>query len=190
MADISRLTATWSQWPGAPGITQLYSGNGSPTQAMVDGFRGLFQPLVAYLPSGLTVQVNGSGDVFDDATGLITGVWSVGTTPAPTIGSGTGNYAGNAGAVINWLTSLVHGRRRLRGRTFMVPLVSAAYDTQGSLSSACITALQTGAAAMIAGGGGEFVVWSQPKPDGSFAVGTVNGFKVPDLAATLRSRRT
>lgn len=189
MSSISRVTASWQNWPGAPGITQFYYQGAGPTQAFVDGVRTFFFTLSTFLPTGLTVQVNGSGDVFNDNTGAITDVWSVATTPSVVTGGGAGNYAGNAGAVINWLTEVVHGRRRLRGRTFIVPLVSTAYDVQGSLSSGALAGLNTAANGLITAGAGLFVVWAKPKPATGFAVGHVTSARVPDLAATLRSRR-
>ena len=193
--SINRLNAAWQNFPGAPGVTTFYT-NGTMTQAEVDAFRAFFLAIASLLPTGLTVQVPSSGDIIDEATGDITSTWSVGTTPAVVTGTKAGVYAGNAGAVVHWLTNGVVAGRRVRGRSFLVPIGSGAYDNQGSLAAGTITTLQGAANALVAGAIG-FSVWARPLKAGTPPVivrpGSyhgVAGMRVPDLAVSLRSRRT
>lgn len=191
---IQRLRVVMSNWPGAPGYINLYE-----TSAVVDHtpYRTFFNALAALFPTGLTLTFPGSGDIINEGTGAIVGAWTV-AAPAPVIGSGAGNYAGGAGAVVDWLTSGVVAGRRPMGRTFLVPITTTFFDTNGSLSAAAISTILAAAQAMIASLGPTFLVWSRPFPGGPGGdppsrLGTVNpvtSARVPDLAATLRSRRT
>lgn len=130
-----------------------------------------------------------SGDEISEGDGSITGAWSVATTPSVVTGTGAGNYAGNAGAVIHWLTTGVNQGRRIRGRTFIVPIVSAAYDATGSLSTTFITTLTTAGNVLIAANPGLINVWSRPRPGRSGSQFSISSCRVPDLAVSLRSRR-
>lgn len=189
MTTLNRVRVSWQSWPGAPGVSTFYTRNAT-TQAQVDAIRAMFNSLIGLLPSGLLIQVPSVGDTVDSDTGLINGSWTAATTPASVVGTAVQAYAGNAGAVINWQTALVLAGRRVRGRTFLVPLVSTAYDTTGSLSSAALTTIQTAANSLVAALGTDFVIYSKPRPGGGTGVGAVISARVPDLAVTLRSRRT
>jgi hypothetical protein len=188
MTDMARVRVAWQGWPGAPGVSTFYLAN-PPTQAQIDAIRAYFNSFVALLPSGLTVTVPQTGDVIDDISGLITGSWSVATPPTVVTGTGAGNYAGNAGAITHWLTGLVVNRRRVRGRTFLVPIVSTAFDTAGSLAAGTITTMSTAATTLLAALGTNFRVWHRPANGLGGGSGTVTSFRIPDLAISLRSRR-
>lgn len=189
MTTMNRVSVAWQNWPGAPGVTQLYV-TGAITQPSVDSIRSFFQALVSLIPSGLTIQVPSSGDQIDDVTGRITGAWSVASTPAVVTGTASGNYAGNAGAVIHWLTTVVVNNRRLRGRTFIVPLSGGAtYDTGGSLAPATITTLTTAANGLVTALGVTLAIWHRPTNFSGGSSAAVTSVRVPDLAVSLRSRR-
>ena len=188
MATISRIRAAWQNWPGAPGVSTFYAVMG-PAQSEVDGVRAFFNALAALLPSGLTITVPPSGDNIDDATGQIVGAWSVTTPPAVVTGTGAGNYAGNAGACVHWTTGSVLLGRRVKGTTFLVPLVSTAFATDGSIGAATLTTLQTAAAGLVTAWAGNGKVWSRKTQFRQGSSYTVTGSSVPDLAISLRSRR-
>lgn len=185
---LARVNVAWQGWPGSPGVSTFYL-DPSPAQASVDAIRTFFQSLITLLPSGLTISVPGSGDELSEATGTLTGTWSVGTTPTVVTGTGAGNYAGNAGAVVHWLTTSFNSGRRIRGRTFLVPLVSTAYDTTGSLGTATITTISNAANALLTTNSGLMNVWSRPRPGSTGLQANITGIRVPDLAVSLRSRR-
>lgn len=188
MTDLNRVRVAWQGWPGSPGVSTFYIG-GTVTQAQIDGIRAYFNSMAGSLPAGLTINVPASGDVIDDVSGLITSAWSVATTPTTVTGTGAGNYAGNAGAVQHWLTGSVINRRRVRGRTFLVPLVATAYDTAGSLSTTTISTMNAAGTALLTALGTGFRVWHRPNNGISGGSAVVTGFRVPDLAVSLRSRR-
>jgi hypothetical protein len=156
----------------------------------VDSLRAFFDGIKALFPTGLTFQVPSSGDIINQGSGALTGAWSVGTTPAVvTATGGTGTYAGNAGAVIHWLTPDLFNGRRLRGRSFLVPLVSSGFENNGSLSAATISTISTAATTFLAAVPGMWNVWHRPRPGFGGGNGTIDAFRVPDLAVSLRSRR-
>lgn len=195
---IARIVCPWGNWPGSPGVSVFY-GDAATMQPLVTGLKTFFDQFSTFVPSGLSISVPNSGDLLDEATGTITGAWSLPTAPNPTTMTGTGVYAGNAGMVVHWLTTTVLDGRRARGRTFIVPLVSGAYDSQGSLTTTAVGAAQSAATALVTAASGSLTVWHRPKfqkpkttpptiiRQGSKAV--VTSAKVPDLAVSLRSRR-
>lgn len=188
MATISRVRVAWQNWPGAPGVSTFFTAF-SATQAQIDGIRAFYNALAALLPSGLTITVPPSGDNIDDATGQIVGSWGVGTPPAVVTGTGAGNYAGNAGACVHWTTNSVLLGRRVKGTTFLVPLVSTAFATDGSIGSATLTTIQTAASGLVTALATNGKVWSRKTPFRQGSSYTITGSSVPDLAISLRSRR-
>ena len=198
MSDLARVRVAWQNWPGAPGVSTFW-GDSTINQTAIDALRTFFNAIAGNLPSGLTIQVPSSGDLISAQTGLISGTWSVGTTPAQVAATGAGAYAGNAGAVVHWLTNAVvtstspkTGKttaRRLRGRTFLVPLISSAYDTNGSLGVGVLNTVQTAANALLAAAPGVYNVWHRPKPGQGENFSEIVSARVPDLAVSLRSRR-
>lgn len=194
MADLKRCSVAWQGWPGAPGVSQFYLDD-TAGQTQVDAIRTFFNAMVALLPTGLTITVPNSGDTVDESTGKLTGTWSVPTAPVAVVGTGIGAYAGNAGAVVHWLTNSVTRNRRIRGRTFLVPLVGS-YDSAGSLATASQNGIATAATNLVTAAGGLIHVWVRPvyqKGTGSLIRGGMSGpitsSRVPDLAVSLRSRR-
>lgn len=193
-----RVNASWQNWPGAPGVTTFFQDPavGQPNPIAI---RSFFNSIAQFLPTGLTINVASSGDLINEVNGTLEGTWS--SAPAPTVvtGAGTGAYAGNAGAVVHWLSSTVVKTRRLRGRSFLVPLTNTAYDASGSLSTGALSIITPAAQALVDTLAGHLVVWHRPvkaKPThvppivaapGSKA--PVTGVRVPDLAVSLRSRR-
>jgi len=182
---MNRVRVAWQNFPGAPGVSTFYVGSAVLAQSEI---RAFFDALKAFLPSGLTLQVPNNGDQVDESTGLIVGAWT-GAPQALITCTGTGNYPGSAGACVNWRTSLVISGRRPIGRTFLVPLTTGSFETNGSIAAATLTAIQTAANTLITNLAGELKVWSRPRPTIAGANVTVTSANVPDLAIVLRSRR-
>lgn len=194
MADLARVNVAWQNFPGAPGLSQFFFAN-TAMQTSVDALRTFFDAVKATIPTGTTITVPGTGDLVDEATGTITGTWSVTTPPTVITCTGAGAYAGNAGLVVHWLTPTVIRGRRVRGRTFLVPQVATSYETNGSISASVLTTVNAAAAALLTNVGSNFRIWSRPQPATpahpaySGGNGNVNAYRVPDLAVSLRSRR-
>jgi hypothetical protein len=189
MANMRRYNVAWQNWPGAPGVSVFYSDTSVDISTFTDALRAFYNSLVSLLPAALTIQVPAAGDIISDTDGSITGAWSDGTPVTVVTGTGAGAYAGNAGAVVHWLTDGVINGRRLRGRTFIVPLVSTAYDTAGSLGTGAITTLTNAATTLEAAVGPSMLIWHRPKAPAAGSSSNVTSTRIPDLAVSLRSRR-
>ena len=188
MALINRYRLVWQGFPGAPGYTNLYCLD-SFILTFAPAVRTFMEAVKAGFPTGLSIQYPSSYDVIDDSTGNIVLTNSL-TPPANTGGTGAGNYAGSAGAVVNWLTSDFVAGHRKRGRSFLVPIVAAQMDTAGSLNNTFQQTIQTAGTALITATAPNFVIWRQPTPGFPGSSHAVTACTVPDLAAVLRSRRS
>lgn len=190
---IHRVTVVWSGFQGAPGYSNFFftgdGGAGAATESR-DRVRAFFNEVNDILPSEVQFVVEGEVAVIDQENGEITGYIMVDPEPVTGFGGLAGGYSAASGAVVTWNTAGVRNGRRVRGRTFIVPLGGGAYQSDGTLLGTTVTTLQTAADAMV-GDGFEsgFGIWS--RPSGSTAGGfyEVTGFRVPDMSAVLRSRR-
>jgi hypothetical protein len=95
--------------------------------------------------------------------------------------------------VISWSTAGVRNGRRIRGRNFIVPLSNEAWDIDGKIKQVAYGSLQTAADALITGSDvTRLQVWARPTApgatDGETAV--VTSYRIPDMSAILRSRRS
>lgn len=166
------------------------SDNAAPPLAAI---RAAFNAAAGIFTNSTTIDFPSSGDTIDDTTGHLIGVWSVTPQPASVVGSQPGASAAGVGACIGWTTGGIvngsKGPRKLRGRTFLVPLSSGAYDVNGHLTSFAITTAQTLADSIM--GAGPLAVWHRPTTKGgsdgnSYGVGAA---RVRNKVAYLSSRR-
>lgn len=190
---ISRITAVWSGFTGAPGYTSFHFaafGGGDVMDAEVARVRAFFSQLNPILPSSVRVQVQQETEVIDETTGVLIDYGAASDPVTVVEGNGGNSYSAPSGGLVSWNTGTVVNGRRLRGRTFVVPLATAAYQEDGTLTPVAVAALEDAAEALIGDGSGpQLVVWSRPNNGGAGATGVVTGYRVPDLAAVLRSRR-
>jgi len=170
-----------------PGLTTFYfdeGGTGFPTACST-----FFQAVDAYLPIGITVTVPSSGDLIDVATGALTGTWSEAAS-GPGVGAGFGAFPAGVGARVVWPTSGIVGGRRVKGSTFLAPLVNSCFGTDGTLDPTFATALAGFAGTLWAGAGYDMMIWSRPVPGRPGAASEVIDTEIPDKVSWLRSRRT
>ena len=213
MTVMLKVSARWSGLIGLPGYSNFYFRDfGLPegwdpttaqAQECADKVRVFFDAIKSYLPTGCSIQVNPSVEEIEDTNASLAGVHGV-TAPAVVLGtaSASANYASPVGAVINWNTNTIRKNRRIRGRTFLVPLSSTAFQTDGSIANVIVTAIQTAAATLAADAATpDMGVYARPErvkneageytgevlPNCQWA--PISSVVVPDLAAVLRSRR-
>jgi hypothetical protein len=185
MADIQKHIVRWHGVPGQNPVSVLYCIDGFPN--LNNNLRQLFSGLGIYLPNTASITMDTTGDILDSETGAPTGSWS--NTAVSTVnGAATGAYASGVGALVYWNTGTVIGRRRLRGKTFMVPLVGHV-EANGSLSSGFLTTFGNVCDTYVNGTLGSSVVWHRPVDNaGGSAIG-ITGWTVNDRPAFLSSRR-
>lgn len=197
--DVSRVRVVWSNFVGAPGVSTFYwGGDGVPN---VGSLRTFFAALAAYLPNGVTVQVPSSGDILATGDGKAHGAW-VTSNQAVVTGTDVNGYAGPVGALVRWQTDTFVGGRRLRGKTFIVPLANDWNGSNGHIHPGAVTAIQNAASALVTAGGGGWHIFARPfTPSAEQAASenppaartgssaAITSAVVPNLTAVMRSRR-
>ena len=198
MAEIIRVKIDWTGFIGAPGYTNLYFRDfteGAVDQSMADGAVVKTDIwLDAYASSinnTVSYVINPTVDILEETTGELQGFMTVAPDTAR-VGSQTAAYSAVSGGCINWYTNGVRNGRRVRGRTFMVPLAANAYATDGTLDATKLTTFRAANLALISPtGSGDLGVWSRPSgpeaTDGAWYFATAT--TMADKAAVLRSRR-
>jgi len=185
MADMKRVYVVWNGATGLPGVSVMYGGTASDPTGDILTF---FNAVKAFFPTGLTWQVPNSGDLVNDTNGALTGGWT-GTGGGTVTATGAGAYAAGCGCYVNWGTAGIVGGRRLRGRTFLAPLITGTYDSSGTITNANLTTIQAAATALAAAS--KLLVWHRPSSagagDGQAFV--ITSGLVPDQVTSLRTRR-
>lgn len=169
-----------------PGLMTFYSAsleNGLP--AAVQTF--LFNNAASF-PTSLTFTFPNGGDQINEATGALTGVWSVASAPNSVSGTGTGNFALGVGMQVRWRTGGIVAGRRVVGSTFLVPTVSTNFAPDGSVSDAVISAMAPRISTLISAVP-SLCVWSRPKGNRTGTSQIITSGYVPDRPSWLRSRR-
>lgn len=203
-----RYKVEWTGFTGAPGYTNLFFGDEgdfytpedvSQPVAKIDAF---LNALNTKLPPSATTKLNHTVETIRVSDGALTDFDTAASFSRAT-GTGTGNYSAASGACVSWYTDGIRSGRRVRGRTFLVPLAGNALGPNGTLDDATVGTLQSAANDLIAptASGARLYVFARPtpikdasgKPTGAYnADGVafpVTSARVPDKVAILRSRR-
>lgn len=190
---ISRVTATWTGFSGAPGYTNFFFADDADTttaNTMVTATLSFFNTLRSMFPTGVTISVSPEVAQIDEASGTLEGFVYADDPAFAVTGSGAGTYSAPTGAVVNWRTEQVNRGRRVRGRTFLVPLSGGSFQADGTISNTALADLRDAASDLItAAAGVPLVVWSRPRNGAGGVAAIVTSSSVPDMAAVLRSRR-
>lgn len=190
MATLHRVVISWqgAQIKGNAVTVLHFDGSVNPAPPSAGAIGGVFGPFMGQFPTGVTVTFPGSGDSIEDTTGELIGTWSSGAN-VQTTGGGVATAPAGVGACVTWKTGGIIDGRRLRGRTFLVPLCTGAYQSDGTLSDTTYAALNTFAAAMMAVG--PLAVWHRPSTPGGSDGNSygVTSYIAKDKVAYLSSRR-
>jgi len=193
MTHLHRVVIAWSgsSVKGAA-VTVLHYSASDNSAPPVAALKAAFNAKSGLFPLNTAIVFPGSGDTIDDTTGDLVGVW---TSPdgGQVTGSGSAQSAAGVGACIGWQTGGIvqgsKGTRKLRGRTFLVPLQTGVYDADGTFIQSWYNDLQTVANGIMASG--PLAIWHRPSSatasDGT-SYGVVSN-KVRDHVAFLSSRR-
>ena len=200
MGQIMRVALRWNGFVGAPGYSNFYFGHfdrsinidDADAADACDRVNAFVASIKSLLPNVVQLQVEDECGVLDETNGNLLAVVN-GDSGGPQNGTaGTGGYGAASGAVVSWRTARVRNNRRIRGRTFIVPLYSSKYGADGSLDGATSTTL-SGAANTLWDNVSDLDlgVWARSNndlfPNGEWA--PVTSCNVPDMNAVLRSRR-
>lgn len=190
MADLMRHTAVWEGAPGLPGYSQFYHSVTDPIASSAASgaayVREFFSQVVALIPDGVTVTVDPVYQIINEVTGDIVGEGAVDPAPQVVEGVYVGTWSAQVGVLIEWLTGAFIGGRRLRGRTYLVPLGNVG-DSDGTLSVGTLAAVRA-AANIITTAGEDFRVWHRPVNGAGGSSSTMTAAVVRDRACILNSR--
>lgn len=195
--DITRITARWTGFPGAPGYSNFYFSAGwfdgglfrEEAEMLATRVRNAFGGISAALPSSVRIEIEPEAVVLDSDTGMASEFINI-DTPSVVEGQNNADFAGPVGAVVTWRTDDLRNGRRIRGRTFLVPLASVVFEADGTLDATWRERINDFADELRGGvTDGDLGVWSRPVGGSGGVFATVTGHTVPDMAAVLRSRR-
>jgi len=195
---ILRVRLTSQGWSGGPGLNTFYFAHNASTDPVVQAdadtvvarVRSVFAGRMALWPTNWTANVSESVDVIDAADGDIVAQF---TAPTTTLLTGTSsNPMGPAtiGLCLTQNTAQFIAGRRLRGRTFLVPIIQNG-DTNGTPDSGSRSVASGLAADMITDPalGPAWCVWHRPKDPAPGSLAHVTSVTISDKWAVLRSRR-
>jgi hypothetical protein len=172
---------------GAPNACNVFYTIAGTGAAMSNRLQVFYTAIRGKLLSLQTITIVNSGDTVDVATGAITGSW-VGGTDLTVSGLTSSAYASGVGACVIWNTGVPVGRRRLRGKTFLVPL-TAAFDVDGTIDATSLNTLVTASNTLATSSGSTFVVWHRPVNNLGGQAFPVVSATIKDTPAILTSRR-
>lgn len=143
-----------------------------------------------FIPDDVSWIIDGAGDMIEDSTGELVGSWTA--TPVNINATAASNYTVGVGLRQVWNTAGIHGGKRVRGSTFVVPVGGHCWGLDGRATPASLTAFNAAAAALLATSsvGGNLCVWSRPivgRPGASHVITSASMGSDPTW---LRSRRT
>jgi len=196
MGTIARVQTVFTGWPGAPGLQTsffhldaMWAWSGY-FQNAIDGVQAAYEAEPSLFSSGETITVSPIVDIFEDTTGVM--LESFEGTSDPVSGTdGTGWGPTATGICVTWRTGGIVNNKRVRGRSFLVPMGSGAIDGDGTPVSAAITAAGNWAGLMEGGLSpyGNLVVWHRPINGAGGSSFIVTSHTIADQYAVLRSRR-
>lgn len=180
-----RVRIPWNTGAGGAGLSTFYTLDSVDATVELNTF---WNAVKAVVSDTVNFSVPSNGDVLDAATGALTGAWTGGTAGTYT-GTSHGAYAAGCGAFIKWNTGIVVNGHRVKGRTFIAPILSAGYDVDGTIASGYLSIIQNAATTLA--GSGKIYVWHRPTPSspGSGVMCLITSATVPDQTTSLRTRR-
>lgn len=190
---VRRIQVISEGFPGGPGFTNFYFKTvlGPSVADQGDAIKDWLDLVKAGFPSQWSAQIQTEVQVFDEETGELTGYESLGSAMSTPIPGTTGTEFGSglSGACVSWVSSEINRGRRIRGRTFLVPLSRYHYDANGTLNDSWRGQLVTYSQALISGGTG-FGIWSRPVAKAGGKISSSLTANVSDKVAYLSSRRS
>lgn len=206
MTTLYRIRSVWSYTPGGPGYTNMYFGTTDPlaagAQTAANDVQAFWTAIKPQLNTAISIQIDPAVVMVEDFSSEQVGELVLGSPPPAVVGTAAGNYVGPAGASVQWNTASFLYGRRVKGRTYLVPLAVVCFDSNGTLGTTALASFSTAATALV-NGASNLVVYTRRRlakaanpitgaPAVSARPGASSGVisaNVRDIAAVLRSRR-
>lgn len=194
MVNVLLVQCHSTGFPGEPGYTTFAfaHGEGAAVDLQFECVLGFWQAIAGSFPLAWDVEIAAEHRVVDEVTGALVDIIPRSGTGvgSPVSGTSGTTYGANvAGAVLSWRTLTNNWSRRVRGRTFLIPMRAAAYEADGSLVDTLPADLVAAAGTELLTPENDFGIWSRPRggTGGKFAPAT--SVTCPDRVSYLRSRR-
>lgn len=194
-----RIKINWTGFVGSPGYTNLNFeriNEGAWTQPDVDAAVTKVQTWLASVrliqPPVVISGIDPAVSEHDEQTGDIVSFWTA-TPAAAAAGTNVGTaFTSGTGYCINWQTGGVRNGRRVRGRTFVVPITGSMYESNGSFINAEVASWRAQAITLASDTNGvRLGIFAHTPnaliPDGG--IYDVTGVSINDRPAFLTSRR-
>jgi hypothetical protein len=139
------------------------------------------------LDNSTSWTIRTAGREVNDATGVLTGVWSDGTSYTGTGARTVEPLADASQLLIQWRTDHIVEGRFLQGRTY-IPGLSTEYVTSGNVSPDTVTALGVVVQDLV-DAAVQLCVWHRPQEDSLGVAWAVDTATVWNELAVLRRRR-
>lgn len=188
MANLCRVRTEWTGSAVVGGGLSTFYFDEADT-GFIAGLNTFWDSLKALIPAGTTLTTHNTGDLVDVATGGISGSWTDGTTSVVNA-TAAGVYPGGVGARVKWFTNGIVNGKRVRGGTFICPLIGTAFDGTGTINTSPLSTMQTSANTFLGTGGFTLNIWHRPVSGSGGSAHAVTYAQVPDAVSWLRSRRT
>ena len=197
MTQLFRQRTILSGFPGGPGVATMYF---LDVSTAVESVSTLWASFAQGMPSDVTITPERTGDIIEDTTGALVGAW-VGGVVTASVGAVAGKYAAPVGCHVRWDTATILDKKRLRGRTFVVPLSAVEFTASGSIDPGATGTFQAAATQFIVAQSASAVIWHRPfkgsaatatrpaRPAHLGGHGLITTSRVPGTATVLRSRR-
>jgi len=183
VATVSKVKVIWSGLVAGGGVSTFYVDHASNPSPNLTALKAFFTAIKASTPAGITWSFPNSGVTIDVATGAANGTWTSSSVTNETSSAGTGS-ALPVGVVVNWRTGFYAGGRELRGRTFIVPVLSGAFGSDGRVTPTTQGTFSTAAETLRTTFSG-MTIWSRHQG----VIASPTSGVCPSLPAVLRSRR-
>lgn len=188
----TQLTARYTGFTGATGWTRfkfIGSLDNTQTAACAARARAFLNVVAGWMPNGTFYNFDPTATHHAD-DGTLMDELAYGSVPTQIVGASSAKYPGGVGVVVNWITGTVHGGRKIRGKTFLVPLTSDAFTATGSVNPTLVSDVNTAATALATGTPALCINSQHASHDtaGPMSAEVISG-KVSTLPAELHSRK-
>lgn len=186
----SQYRAIWSVPGGGTGYSVFHTdtaGDAATAALIAAQIRTFFNSLAPNIPDDVSITFD--TEVLDlDLAGVLINVWAI-AAPAAVVGGSSGEYSRAQGVRFDWVTGAIVNGHRLNGRTYIVPVISAVFDSTGLVESGLIAGFTAVGTALINNlnnnAGRSLEVWSRTHG----VEEDVQSASFPRNGAILRTRR-
>lgn len=186
MVNVNVVPVEWQGTGGGYAVSVFHAAAEVEPDGVLENF---FTAIKGSFPSGVIWSIPTTGDTIDAASGELVGEWHANFGTSVSANGGATSWVRGTGAYIVWSTGVILGGRRVRGRTFLCPLIAQAFDA-GTITESHRSTIDLAGQGVVAHG--ILGVYHRPgaknAPVGSFHL--ITGVDVPDKVTSLSGRRS